>query len=158
MVENERYKTDAILGQEKDNRIGAARIIAQKTPQAPASMMRAAIGADRADRNIDGSQNTRLISDFKLQVSEFKNPIPPASEEAVVLCVKTRERRAEALLFAFSFDGRSAGHYTQKEANAKFKIRLFQRGLNFDLNYQLLNGSGMNIACMGTSIFESTCR
>lgn len=64
-----------------------------------------------------------------------------------MLCVKTRERRAEARLFAFPSDGRSAGHYTQKEANAKFKIPLFQRDLNFDLNSQLLHGSGMNIAC-----------
>ena len=98
MVEKERYKTDAALVQEEDNRMGAASIIVQKTPQAPASMMRAEIDADRVDKNIDGSEKRRLVSGFKLQISEFKYPIPPAPSEAVTLCVKTQRRRAGAAI------------------------------------------------------------
>ena len=156
MVEKERYKADAALGQEEDKRIGAASIIAQKTPQAPASMMRADIDADRVDKNIDGSEKKRLVSDFKSQVSEFKHPIQPASSEAVALCVKTQERRAGGavcLPLRWSWCG------PLYPKGSEFEVQdspFFQPDFDFDFNSQVFNRSGMNIAYLKPSIFKGT--
>ena len=63
MFEKEKYKIDAALWQEYDKRIGAASIIAQNKPHAPASMMRA--DTDRVDKNMDYPENLPAVSVIK---------------------------------------------------------------------------------------------